>query len=162
MISLEEGKTLQWIKGDKAGSVETILSIDNEWVIFQSGGRISSELIHEFMVDTQEGVLDFSIQQPERQQLQQQQQPNVIELDSALMTLLKKMTKTEEHVLHIRIPIKIPTIGMYNVLNDTFEDTEVNEEIKKYVLNQINDKEIKQCVALSAEEVISKFQETNI
>lgn len=158
MLSLEEGKNLQWIKGDKAGSVETILTIDNEWVIFQSGGRISSELIHEFMVDTQEGVLDFSIQQVERAS-----QPNVRnERESALMTLLKKMSKTEEHILEIKIPIKIPTLGMYHVLNDTFEDTEVHEEIKKYVLNQINDKEVKQSVASSVEEVISKFQAANI
>jgi hypothetical protein len=156
MLNLEEGKNLQWIKGDKAGSVETILTIDNEWVIFQSGGRISSELIHEFMVDTQEGVLDFSIQQVERVS-----QPNVRN-ESALMTLLKKMSKTEEHILEIKIPIKIPTLGMYHVLNDTFEDTEVHEEIKKYVLNQINDKEVKQSVASSVEEVISKFQAANI
>lgn len=158
MLSLEEGKNLQWIKGDKAGSVETILTIDNEWVIFQSGGRISSELIHEFMVDTQEGVLDFSIQQVERVP-----QPNIRnEHESALMTLLKKMSKTEEHILEIKIPIKIPTLGMYHVLNDTFEDAEVHEEIKKYVLNQINDKEVKQSVASSVEEVISKFQAANI
>lgn len=158
MLNLEEGKNLQWIKGDKAGSVETILTIDNEWVIFQSGGRISSELIHEFMVDTQEGVLDFSIQQVERAS-----QHNVRnECESALMTLLKKMSKTEEHILEIKIPIKIPTLGMYHVLNDTFEDTEVHEEIKKYVLNQINDKEVKQSVASSVEEVISKFQAANI
>jgi hypothetical protein len=158
MLNLEEGKTLQWVKGDKAGSVETISVIDNEWVIFQSGGRISAELIHEFMVDTQEGVLDFSVQHAERQSIQQSRN----ERDSALMTLLKKMSKTEEHILQINIPIKIPTLGMYHVLNDTFEDTEVHEEIKKYVLNQINDKEVKQFVASSVEEVISKFQAANI
>jgi len=160
MLSLGEGKNLQWIKGDKTGSVETISAVDNEWIIFQSGGRISSELIYEFMVDVQEGVLDFSIQQEERQSLQQYNQRK--ERDSALMTLLKKMSKTEEHILQINIPIKIPTLGMYHVLNDTFEDTEVNEEIKKYVLNQINDKEIKESVTSSVDEVISKFQAANI
>lgn len=157
MLSLEEGKSLQWIKGDKAGSVEIILSADNEWVIFQSGGRISTELIHEFMVSTEEGVLDFSIQSAETAIVQTRN-----ERDSALMTLLKKMSKTEEHILEIKIPIKIPTLGMYHVLNDTFEDAEVHEEIKKYVLNQINDKEVKQFVASSVEEVISKFQAANI
>lgn len=157
MLSLEEGKSLQWIKGDKAGSVEIILSADNEWVIFQSGGRISTELIHEFMVSTEEGVLDFSIQPAETAIVQTRN-----ERDSALMTLLKKMSKTEEHILEIKIPIKIPTLGMYHVLNDTFEDAEVHEEIKKYVLNQINDKEVKQSVASSVEEVISKFQAANI
>ena len=157
MLSLEEGRSLQWIKGDKAGSVEIILSADNEWVIFQSGGRISTELIHEFMVSTEEGVLDFSIQPAETAIIQTRN-----ERDSALMTLLKKMSKTEEHILEIKIPIKIPTLGMYHVLNDTFEDAEVHEEIKKYVLNQINDKEVKQSVASSVEEVISKFQAANI
>lgn len=159
MLSLEEGKSLQWIKSDKAGSVEIISSIDNEWVIFQSGGRISTELIHEFMVGTEEGVLDFSVEP-----VQHTESPLHIhnERDSALMTLLKKMSKTEEHILEIKIPIKIPTLGMYHVLNDTFEDAEVHEEIKKYVLNQINDKEVKQFVASSIEEVISKFQAANI
>jgi hypothetical protein len=161
MLSLGEGKNLQWIKGDKTGAVETISAVDNEWIIFQSGGRISSELIYEFMVDVQEGVLDFSIQPEERQSLQQNNQQRN-ERDSALMTLLKKMSKTEEHVLQINIPIKIPTLGMYHVLNDTFEESEVHEEIKKYVLDQINDKEIKQSVTSSVQEVISKFQAANI
>jgi hypothetical protein len=159
MLSLEEGKSLQWVKGDKAGSVEIISSHDNEWVIFQSGGRISTELIYEFMVSAEEGVLDFSIQ-PNQHIEHIVQTRN--ERDSALMTLLKKMSKTEEHILEIKIPIKIPTLGMYHVLNDTFEDAEVHEEIKKYVLNQINDKEVKQSVASSVEEVISKFQAANI
>jgi hypothetical protein len=162
MLSLEEGKNLQWIKGDKAGSVEIISTIDNEWVIFQSGGRISLELIHEFMVDTQEGILDFSVQPIENHVQHEQQSPVRKEHDSALMTLLKKMSKTEEHVLQINIPVKVPTLGMYHVLNDTFEDAEVHEEIKKYVLNQINDKEIKQFVTSSVDEVISKFQAANI
>lgn len=158
MLSLEEGKNLQWIKGDKAGSVEIIASIDNEWVIFQSGGRISTELIHEFMVDTAEGVLDFSIpQNVQPQQIQSNQHSK----DSALMTLLKKMSKTEEHVLQINIPIKIPTLGMYTILQDTFDEA-VDEEIKRYVLNQVNDKQIKDSVNSSVEEVISKFKAANI
>jgi hypothetical protein len=77
------------------------------------------------------------------------------------MTLLKKMSKTEEHVLQINIPIKIPTLGMYTILQDTFDES-VDEEIKKYVLNQVNDKQIKDSVNSSVEEVISKFKAANI
>ena len=48
MESLEK-ELLQWIKGEKMGNIETVKGIDNEWTMFESGGRIYTELINELI-----------------------------------------------------------------------------------------------------------------
>ena len=60
MESLEK-EVLQWIKGDKIGDVETVIGIDNEWTMFESGGRIYTELINEFLSPVQGEPLDFGL-----------------------------------------------------------------------------------------------------
>jgi len=40
----------QWIKGDYQGTVENITESKGEWVYFQSGRRIKSDLLQEFML----------------------------------------------------------------------------------------------------------------
>ncbi len=60
MESLEK-ELLQWIKGEKMGDVETVKGIDNEWTMFESGGRIYTELINEFLSPVQGEPLDFGL-----------------------------------------------------------------------------------------------------
>jgi lipopolysaccharide export LptBFGC system permease protein LptF len=40
----------QWVKGDNQGILEEVKESDNEWVTFNSGRRISQELINEYMI----------------------------------------------------------------------------------------------------------------
>ena len=40
----------QWIKGDRIGNIEIFAQTKDEWIYFQSGKRINSELLNEFMI----------------------------------------------------------------------------------------------------------------
>jgi len=40
----------QWVKGDNQGTLEDVKESDSEWVTFNSGRRISQELISEYMI----------------------------------------------------------------------------------------------------------------
>ena len=62
MESIEE--KLQWIKGDKIGSVEVIKTTEDGWTIFESGGRISTSLISEFLEPLDGDPLDFNPPSP--------------------------------------------------------------------------------------------------
>ena len=44
------GEKYQWVKGDNQGVVENIAEAKGEWIYFQSGRRIKSELLQEFML----------------------------------------------------------------------------------------------------------------
>jgi hypothetical protein len=160
MLNIEEGKNLQWVKGDKAGSVETISSIDDGWISFQNGGRISYDIISEFMIDISEGALDFNIQPDvvHTNSASHDIGSNSTVSDSVLMTLLKKMSKTDTYTLNVSVCIKIPTNDMYNVLIGSFDEEEVDTEIEKYLISQINNKEIKESIMESAKTLISDFK----
>ena len=45
----------QWIRGDFQGTVESITDSNNEWVNFQSGRRIKSDLLQEYMLPINHG-----------------------------------------------------------------------------------------------------------
>lgn len=45
-----ENKRLQWLKGDYKGTVENISKTEDSWTYFQSGRRIKTELIDEYMI----------------------------------------------------------------------------------------------------------------
>ncbi len=42
-----ELKYYQWIKGEKSGDVVTIKNIDDKWINFNEGGRLSKDLQNE-------------------------------------------------------------------------------------------------------------------
>ena len=43
---------MQWVKGEKLGKIETVVDVDGEWTVFEDGGRINSNLINEFKVNS--------------------------------------------------------------------------------------------------------------
>ena len=162
---MSEGKKLQWIKGDKVGKVETVQSTDSDgWLIFESGGRISAELVSEFMIDATEGALeidDLSSRAPVRaydsyDTITAPVKPKVV--DSPLMSLLKKMTKTQSTALGVTVKVEVPSAAMYNVLIDSFDEEEVHKEISTYILNQVDDQLIKESVQSSINDIIQNFK----
>lgn len=159
---MSEGKKLQWIKGDKTGKVETVNSIDSDgWLIFESGGRISSELVGEFMMDASEGALEIDDLSSRPQQyssydtITAQPKPKVVE--SPLMSLLKKMTKTQATSLNVFINVEVPSSAMYSVLIDSFDEEDVHNEITNYILNQVDDALVKESVKSSINDIIQNL-----
>lgn len=161
---MSEGKKLQWIKGDKTGKVETVQSTDADgWLIFESGGRISSELVTEFMMDATEGALEIDdlstrtqVQHNSYDTITAPVKPKVVE--SPLMSLLKKMSKTQSTPLDVTIKVEVPSSAMYSVLIDSFDEEEVHKEISTYILNQVDDQLIKESVQSSIDDIIQNLK----
>jgi hypothetical protein len=159
-----EGKKLQWTKGDKIGKVETVQSIDEEgWLTFDGGGRISSDLVGEFMLDASEGALEIedmsyrsqfnpNATQAQTQHIQTQQK------ESPLMSLLKKMTKADPTSLNVTVEVGVPSSAVYNILIDSFGEEEVHTEITNYILNQVDDQLIKESVVSSVYNIIQNLK----
>ena len=72
----EKKRTLQWVKGDKIGNVETVAKDDGQWLTFDGGGRISKALLGEYMMDVAEGTLSADELQLMQQYMKSPVQPN--------------------------------------------------------------------------------------
>ena len=121
MESLEK-EVLQWIKGDKIGDVETVKGIDNEWTVFESGGRIYTELINEFLLPIQGEPLDFRLTPAE-----------------AIRTLFDKQKKNDTIKLNLTFPIVVPKNAIYEIISSSFDFVEVNDELESFIKDQISE-----------------------
>lgn len=157
--------TLQWIKGDKVGNVEKIVSQDGEWTMFQSGARIASELLGEFLIPIEGEPLDLNIQSeitgptgsngpgPHPTGLQglvKQVRENPIK------TLFDKQKKTDQINLEFSIPVSVPLTDIFNIISMSFGEEEVLKELDLFILNQVNIENIKDTLQKSIHDLIIK------
>ena len=104
---------LQWVKGDKFGSVETIKGIDGEWTLFESGGRISTNLISEFLQAVNGQPLDFGSPTPVVEKdghhiASEIVPPQKTNDQSPIRTLFDKQKKNDKVKLNLIFPIEVP------------------------------------------------------
>lgn len=157
--------TLQWIKGDKVGNVECVIMQDSEWTMFQSGGRIATEIINEFMIPIEGEPLDLNIQ------------PQIIESigsngpgprstgiqgsikpvrENPIKTLFDKQKKTDQINLEFSIPVNVPLTDIFNIISMSFDEEEVLRELDSFITNQVNIENIKDTLQKSIHELIIK------
>jgi hypothetical protein len=161
----EEQQKLQWIKGDKVGTVEEVLSQDHEWTKFKSGSRISTALINEFMllVEGEPLELNQTMSTLGMQTVNQQQtvitkaeksEEKVVDKANPIKLLFDKQKKTDDIQLNINFSINVPTTDIFNILSITFEETEVIEELTQFILKQIDNDLIKSRLDETVKELI--------
>jgi hypothetical protein len=127
----------QWIKGDHIGTTEEIINQDSEWIIFLSGRRIAASLIDEFMIPINTGydVLDFNSTKIENK-------PTVKSIVKPKKTfmydLIENIKFQEDCNVSVEIKFKLPKKEMISVLISSYDETEVMNTLKDYILNQIN------------------------
>ncbi len=61
---VQELKYYQWIKGDQSGSVVSIKEEDPDWITFNEGGRLSTELRSEFIQELDADIAGEFINTP--------------------------------------------------------------------------------------------------
>lgn len=148
---------LQWIKGDKIGTVETVNSTEGEWTIFNSGGRISTSLIGEFLQPVDREPLDFDPPTPTLKKAaevyKQKAQPQNVA--SPIRTLFDKQKKNDKIKLNLSFPIEIPKKAIYEIISSSFDLDEVNDELESFIKDQINDDLIYDSLFDSIKELIS-------
>jgi len=139
MESIEE--KLQWIKGDKIGSVEVIKTTEDGWTIFESGGRISTNLMSEFLEPLDGDPLDFNSPTPAsiKAEVYKEKLPPQKETSSPIRTLFDKQKKNDKVKLNLTFPISVPKKAIYEIISSSFDSEEVNEELESFIKNQISE-----------------------
>jgi hypothetical protein len=160
-----EGQLLQWSKGEKIGTVETIDSQESEWTLFKSGARIATDLINEFMIPIDSEPLDFAQVNPV---LADVPVPNTILADTLLpthdtiinknpiRTLFNKQKKTDTIDLVLTFPISAPTSDIFDIINSTFDEAEVMDELTAFIMDQINVESIQTKLIDEIQDLITK------
>lgn len=161
--------TLQWIKGDKIGNVETIANQDGEWTTFKSGARIATGLINEFMIPIEGEPLDLNLVQPVLDGPTGTNDigphPTRVRVDKGkdnpIKTLFDKQKKTDKVDLKLTFSINVPSKDIFDIISMSFDEDEVLTELDSFITNQIDDEVLKDTLKASIEELIQKRFKTN-
>lgn len=151
---------LQWIKGDKFGTVEIIKGVDNEWTLFNSGRRIATNLISEFLEPVNGEALDFNdAPQPtpalvNAAEIYKEKLPPQKETASPIRTLFDKQKKNDKVKLNLIFPIEVPKEDIYEIISSSFDTGEVNDELESFIKNQISEDLISDSLFDSIKELI--------
>ena len=144
MTQQEDPQKLQWIKGDNIGTVETIDKVEGEFTYFVGGRKVYNSIIEEFLMPvTNETVMDLSVKPPPQPTIPKK----VImeELDKTpLRLLLDKQKKLQKVKMGVDFSVKIPKKDIYEILGSSFGLQEVEDELEKFIEDQINKEEILQ------------------
>lgn len=159
--------TLQWIKGDKIGNIEKISKQDGEWTVFESGSRIATDLINEFMLPI-EGAL-FDLNPPSELIGSNNPSPRTTEVqvsakpikENPIKTLFDKQRKTDKIDLKLTFSINVPAKDIFDIISMTFDEDEVVAELDSFISNQINPDILKDTLRTSIEELIKKRYKSN-
>jgi hypothetical protein len=153
-------RSLQWVKGDKIGMVETIKSDDGQWLTFDSGGRISKSVAGEYMLDVAEGTLSSDeLRLNSSAHVAAVPVKPVVSVESVhkqrspVAVLLERSQQHDDIELTVKIRVKTPTALLMTVLRDSFGE-EADSEVEEFVMAQVNAdnliaaarEELKQCM----------------
>lgn len=153
-------RSLQWVKGDKIGMVETIKSDDGQWLTFDSGGRISKSIAGEFMLDVAEGTLSSDeLKLNSSAHIAAVPVKSAVSVESVhkqrspVAVLLERSQQHDDIELTVKIRVKTPTALLMTVLRDSFGE-EADSEVEEFVMAQVNAdnliaaarEELKQCM----------------
>lgn len=155
-----EQEKLQWIKGEKIGTVEIIKGTEGEWTTFESGGRISTNLISEFFEPVSGQPLDFSETPSPNANLQKATKTYKEKVvnpptTSPIRTLFDKQKKNDSVKLNLAFPIEVPKKAIYEIISTSFDLDEVNDELESFIVDQISDDFVKDSLMQSIKELIS-------
>jgi len=155
----------QWIKGDDSGDVVTFKEEGPVWIEFNEGGRIATELRDEFLQPldkdiagefingTNSGIDPLGVSATPSVTILKQ--PKLIIKDkSPVRVLFDKQKKKTEVNLMLKFPVNIPTKAIYELMSTSFDSTEVNEQLYSFILDQLSEDEITNCLQDSIKSLI--------
>jgi hypothetical protein len=127
---------------------DVVLNGDYIFIIFESGNRISENLLDEFMITIPAPAAINNLPVPENKPSSVTSiiygEPKKDEKDSPIYKLLKKQ-KINLVDVSIKIKLNLPPKDLYSVLLDSFDDAE--SEIINFVLDAIDMENIKDSLA---------------
>jgi len=151
----------QWIKSDKTGNVVEVENEDGEWTYFKGGSRISTQLITEFLLPLEGDALPLtsdlntinSTPLPQSSTIDVKA-TDVTQEKSPIAILFDKQKKNDKIKLEIEFPIEIPKVDIYSIIHASFDKKVVIDELKNYILNQLEDDNILDAIHNSIDNLI--------
>jgi hypothetical protein len=164
-------KHWQWIKGERSGDVVTFNDEGPQWITFNEGGRIATDLRDEFLQQLDPDIAGEFIKS------------NIIGLDplntsaiptvtaitdavipakqtSPIRVLFDKQKKNDKVKLTLQFPVNIPPNGIFNLMSSSFDADEVRDELQSFILDQLSEDEILDCLHSSVQSLIeSKYKD---
>jgi hypothetical protein len=161
----------QWIKGDNSGNVVTFKDEGPQWITFNEGGRIATDLRDEFLQQLDPDIAGEFVK-PNQSNIDPLNvggtnvTPNtevpITPLEqsiSPIRVLFNKQKKNNKVKLLLEFPVNIPTKGVYELMSTSFDPTEVNEQLESFILDQLSEDEILDCLHSSVQSLIeSKYK----
>jgi hypothetical protein len=151
----------QWIKSDKTGNVVEVDNEDEEWTYFKGGSRILTQLITEFLLPLEGDALPLTsdLNTINTTPLPQSSTIDVKSTEvtpekSPIAILFDKQKKNDKIKLEIEFTIEIPKVDIYNIIHASFEKEIVIDELKNYILNQLEEDDILDAINNSIDNLI--------
>ena len=150
----------QWIKSEKAGGVVEVEKVDGEWTYFKGGSRISTTLIPEFLLPIEGDSLPLTTDL-ETIGNTNNLGPKITEgaptkSEPSIRILFDKQAKNDKVKLKIQFPIEVPKVDIYNIIQASFDEDEVKDELKSFILNQLEEDDILDSLHKSVESLIKE------
>jgi len=161
-----EIKYWQWIKGDDAGNVVTIKNEDGKWINFNNGTRLAKDLKSEFIQPLEEDLAGelLKTQSPTGMPSTTVQKttgdvPIPKKEISPIRVLFNKQKKNSKVKLLLEFPVNIPQKAVYELMSTSFDKEEVNDVLQSFILDQLSEDEISDCLHNSVQSLIeSKYK----
>lgn len=161
----------QWIKGDESGNIVTIKEEGSKWITFNEGGRLAKDLKDEFiqLLDSDiagEFVKNTVLNDP----LNASAAPTAVQKTtgdvpipkkeiSPIRVLFNKQKKNIKVKLLLEFPVNIPQKAVYELMSTSFDKDEVNDVLQSFILDQLSEDEILDCLHNSVQSLIeSKYK----
>jgi len=159
--AVDDGKAkMQWKRGDKTGTVEVVKDEDEEWLMFESGGRISKALKDEFLNDVDPKTPAIDVSAEFAPVLQQEFQKAIIQTqESPVTALLKKSSGKVAVSFALEVQVDAPSPALLAILIDSFGE-DAMKDVEEYITAQVDMKALKQAVADKVQKMIDSTAKT--
>jgi hypothetical protein len=161
----EEKINYQWIKGEKMGTVESFLKEEAEggmsWTYFESGRRINSSMISEFLIALPPGEIPMEMEisketSPSSLPIQNEKKEKKREI-SPIRSLLERQKNPKIEKIQVQVELEIPSKDLFSVLEETFGREEMIEEIKNLSLEKISMEFLSEKAKEQIQQFINKY-----
>tara|TARA_R100000734_G_C3313332_1_gene104604 strand:+ start:851 stop:1366 length:516 start_codon:yes stop_codon:yes gene_type:complete len=145
----KEVKYWQWIKGEDSGNVVTIKNIDDKWIHFNEGGRLAKDLKSEFIQELDADIAGEFVNKTidndplhKGGSIQPPAPPSPTEHVSPIRLLLDKQKKLDKIPLGLSFKVNAPKLDIMLILENSFDLSELNQELEKFIEDQIDTEEV--------------------
>jgi hypothetical protein len=155
-------KEYQWIRGERAGILEIYkenkVKAGKDWIYFESGKRIDSSLLSEFMLEINERQAPLDLGDIRKVPVAGAK-PSTAMTESSkspIRILLEKQKKFDTVKVIHEMEINLPAASLYEVMLDNFGE-EVKTELIEMLLGKLNTEEIREQLKKTIVDTIDKY-----